>query len=380
MTDTEIEFSFKQQRNIPLNLTLTCQAGAIHALVGPSGSGKTTLLRSIAGLYQPEQGFIRCQGQIWHDHSKQIYIPANQRAVGLVFQDYALFPHLTALGNVMAALNHLPKSQHRDKAKYWLTKVHLNGLENRLPNALSGGQQQRVAVARALAREPRVLLLDEPFSAVDQVTRRRLYRELLELRRSLSIPIIVVTHDLDEAALLADHMTLLYHGQSLQTGTPYQLTTAPVSVQVARLMDQQNLFTGSIVKHEIKPDTTIINWCGMSMEAKLQAAYPPNTKICWMIRPANVLLHRRDRPSKGEMENPVFGLISEYRILGEQVHLVIKLDFQPNLNLTMSVPLHVAKRNNLSEGETVGVSLLAQGIHIMPYEKLRSGVQNSEND
>src|SRR5690606_21568120 len=137
-----------------------------------------------------------------------------RRRIGMVFQDYALFPHLSALDNVIVAMGHVPSELRRERAQAWLTQVRLEGLETRYPAQLSGGQRQRVAVARALAREPDILLLDEPFSAVDQVTRRRLQRELARLRESIHIPMVLVTHDLDEANALADRLCVLYGGRS----------------------------------------------------------------------------------------------------------------------------------------------------------------------
>jgi molybdate transport system ATP-binding protein len=154
-----------------------------------------------------------------------------------VFQSYALFPHMTALGNVVAALGHLPADERLERARDLLTLVHLKGFEQRRPAALSGGQQQRVAVARALAREPAVLLLDEPFSAVDRPTRRKLHRELAELRQSVRIPIVLVTHDVDEAAALADRLCVIDHGETLQTGRPAELLAAPANRRVAVALD-----------------------------------------------------------------------------------------------------------------------------------------------
>lgn len=366
-----ISVSLVQAEPIPLDISLNCQQGEVLALVGPSGSGKTTVLRAIAGLHESEQGTVRCQGELWQDSSTQFFLVAHQRRVGMVFQNYALFPHLTAIQNVQEGLAHLPKQDRSERAKEILSRVHLKGLEGRYPNALSGGQQQRVAVARALAREPKVLLLDEPFSAVDQVTRRRLYRELAELRRTLSMPIILVTHDLEEATRLADRLCILHKGVTLQTGTPLEVAARPVSATVARLMDQQNLFVATVINHDLPAQKTLIRWRGLILEAKHQPGYAPEEKVCWMIQPANVLLHRRHRHSNGERENPLAGIVIGYTVLSEYAIAQVVCDALANIVITLTLPIHVARRNDLALGERVKISLLAEAIHLMPYERLR---------
>ena len=194
---------------IPLDASFACESGELLALTGPSGSGKSTLLRCIAGLERGARGRIACGDAVWLDSERGLNLVPQQRSVGIVFQQYALFPHLTALRNVEAALGHRPRATRASRARELLASVHLSGLEDRRPSQLSGGQQQRVAMARALARDPQVLLLDEPFAAVDRVTRQKLYRELAELRRTLAMPIVLVTHDLDEAAMLADRIGVM---------------------------------------------------------------------------------------------------------------------------------------------------------------------------
>jgi molybdate transport system ATP-binding protein len=226
-----------QERPIALDVEFSVAPGEILALVGPSGSGKSTTLRAIAGLYAPSNGRIFCNGTAWFDPELAVDLPARARRVGMVFQSYALFPHLTAIENVMEALGDLPAGERRERARGLLARVHLDGLEERKPAALSGGQQQRVAVARALARRPNVLLLDEPFSAVDRVTRRKLRRELIELRRELSMPVILVTHDLDDVVRLADRMCVLSGGKILQTGAVEEVMVHPASATVAELLD-----------------------------------------------------------------------------------------------------------------------------------------------
>jgi molybdate transport system ATP-binding protein len=290
-----------------------------------------------------------------------------ERSIGLVFQTYALFPHLTALENVATALGHLPREARGAQARALLERVHLAGLEARRPAELSGGQQQRVAVARALAREPKVLLLDEPFSAVDQVTRRKLQRELAELRRGLSIPMILVTHDLEEAAMLADRLALLHHGRTLHTGTPEEVLTRPKDRLCAALVAARNLFAGRILGHDAARAVTVLDWRGR----KLEAAYAPHVAagaaVTWTIPPAEVILHRRVAPSRGIAENPVTGTILDQVRLGSLTSVSIRIAGEEH-PLIMDVPNHVAWRNGLAPGIEIGVSLLAKAIHVMPAE------------
>lgn len=360
---------FAQDAPIPLDAELHCAAGELLALVGPSGSGKSTILRTIAGLCRPRRGRVVCDGEIWLDTEKNLDLPPQGRPVGLVFQHYALFPHLTALDNVTIALASLPRAVRRERAKDLLELVHLGGLEERRPAELSGGQQQRVAVARALAREPRVLLMDEPFSAVDQVTRRKLQRELVQLRRSLNIPIVLVTHDLEEARMLADRLAILHRGTTLRCGPPQEILARPGDALVARLVGLTNLFEGVVREHRPESGFTIVEWSGRLLEARHDPAYGPGTRVTWVIPPENVILHRRDRPSRGERENPVSGVVDEFIPLGELTSATVLVDGASELPLSFMVPTHVARRNGVTSGVTVTVSLLAEGIHLMPAER-----------
>ncbi|WP_444676936.1 ABC transporter ATP-binding protein [Halomonas sp. E19] len=258
-----LEVAVQQAGPIPLDARFHCEAGELLALVGPSGSGKTSLLRAIAGLMTPRSGRIACGENAWLDTATGVDLEPQRRRIGLVFQDYALFPHLTARDNIRIALRHLEPAQRSEQAARWLARVHLDGLGERYPAQLSGGQRQRVALARALAREPRVLLLDEPFSAVDQVTRRRLQRELTRLREQIRIPIVLVTHDLDEAMALADRLCVLHGGKSLQIGDAETLFRRPASAEVARLLDRHNLFRGQVVD---TPRGRRLQWGSLMLE------------------------------------------------------------------------------------------------------------------
>lgn len=213
MADQGLEVVLRQAGPIRLDVSFACARGEVLAIFGPSGSGKTTILRSIAGLYTPIEARVRIGGATWVDTSTGVSVPVHQRAVGLVFQDYALFPHLTAVGNVVTALGHLPATERRGRAEALLDLVHLSQHRDRRPGQLSGGERQRVAVARAVARDPAVLLLDEPFSAVDRATRHHLQDEIDQIRRALNIPMILVTHDAEDVRRLATHVMLLDAGR-----------------------------------------------------------------------------------------------------------------------------------------------------------------------
>ena len=365
-----LSVSLAQSEPIPLDVQLSCESGELLALVGPSGSGKTTVLRSIAGLYAPIQGRVVCDGTTWLDSERDVRVAPQRRRVGLVFQHYALFPHLRAIDNVSAAMTHLAADKRRQRATDLLALVNMAGLEGRRPAELSGGQRQRVALARALARDPTVLLLDEPFSAVDQMTRRRLRLELAQLRNTIRIPVVFVTHDLDEAQLLADRLSVLHHGRTLQSGVTRVVMRQPASAEVARLLDHRNVFQGRVVTQDSEGKRTWIEWTGMRLECRFAPDFSPGDTVSWLIPQSEVVLHRRDRPSRGEHENPVPGSVTEMITLGDDA-LVTMAVTGSRESLAFMVSLHVARRNRVALGESIGVSLLADGIHLMPYRGSR---------
>ena len=227
MADRDLFVALRQAGPIPLDVELTCRSGEVLAIFGPSGSGKTTILRSIAGLYRPSYASIRSGAETWIDTDSGRFVPPHLRAVGFVFQEYALFPHLTAAGNVMTALGHHAPGERRRRAEQLLQLVHLSGRSATRPHALSGGERQRVGLARALAREPAVLLLDEPFAAVDRSVRRRLQTEVEDLRRTLDMPLILVTHDFEDVLRLATHVLMLDQGRAVACGPIATLMSRP---------------------------------------------------------------------------------------------------------------------------------------------------------
>jgi molybdate transport system ATP-binding protein len=218
-------------------LEATFRAGrGITALFGPSGAGKSLTLRSIAGLIRPSRGRIGFDGVPLFDASASIDLPVRHRRIGYVFQQYALFPHLSVGGNLAFGIPDLPRDVRRERVTRLLALVGLEGFEERRPGQLSGGQQQRVAIARALATEPSLLLLDEPFAAVDLRARRRLREELRRIQEATGTPMILVTHDLAEVRQLSDTLVLLDAGRVVASGPTEALLTPPLPREIEEIV------------------------------------------------------------------------------------------------------------------------------------------------
>ena len=226
----------------------------VVSLFGPSGCGKTTTLRCIAGLERPDSGEIEIDGKIVTSIEKGIFVPTEKRDIGLVFQSYALWPHMKVIDNITYGLKvrHVSKEEMQLRAMKVLDSVGLAGFENRYPAQLSGGQQQRVALARSMVYEPKVLLLDEPLSNLDAKIREKMRIELKTLLDKIGIASVYVTHDQEEAFLLSDKIVVMDHGQIMQQGSPHEIYLEPSNRFVASFVGRSNLVQGKIVKREEK--------------------------------------------------------------------------------------------------------------------------------
>ncbi len=221
---------------------------SVTILFGPSGCGKTTVLRCLAGLERPERGHIRYANETWLDTSAGVFVPPQRRGVGFLSQDFALFPHLTVAANIDYGLHRLSRSERTRQLSDMLDLLQLTGLDGRYPNQLSGGQQQRVALARAIIRRPRLLLLDEPLSALDALTREQLRRELRRLLTEVSTPCFVVTHDRLEALSLGDYVIVLDDGQVRQAGPLEEVFSRPADLHVAQMVGVETVLPARIVR------------------------------------------------------------------------------------------------------------------------------------
>jgi molybdate transport system ATP-binding protein len=271
-------------------LRLPRRAG-VTVLFGPSGSGKTTVLRSLAGLERPEEGMIQFEDAVWFDAARGIFLKPQARQIGFVPQDYALFPHLSVANNVGYGLNELSASERQGRVAETLRWLELEGLEARLPRELSGGQQQRVALARALVRRPRLLLLDEPLSALDAPTRLRLRGELRRLLAQAQTPTILVTHDRLEALTLGDEVVVMAGGRIVQQGAVPEVFSRPASVAVAGIVAVETVQPGKVVERSEGLVTVAVGAAQLTALANDLPATVSEVYVC--IRAEDVILTSR---------------------------------------------------------------------------------------
>jgi molybdate transport system ATP-binding protein len=255
---------------------------------GRSGSGKTTALQCISGLLEPNGGKIIVNGNVYFDCHKRINLPVQQRSLGYVFQNYALFPHMDVKKNIAYGLKGWNEKDKEERVNEMLQMLDIKGMENNYPSQLSGGQKQRVALARALAPKPDILLLDEPFSALDRVVRMKLRQKIKEIQRELKIPILFITHNHVEAFTIADKIVVFYDGRVQQIGKPEDVFYRPKNSYVAELVGVTNIFEdSSIIKDDETAGTLTIGCESLKVTAKRPENQVKET-ISWGIRPENL--------------------------------------------------------------------------------------------
>jgi len=369
-----LEVLLNNEGPIRLQAEFNCARGELLALVGPSGSGKTSVLRAIAGLLKSHglRGRVSVGNKaqdLWFDSARGIRRAPQQRRVGLVFQHYALFPHLTAIENVALAA-HPPREAAYFDALF--ERVGLVGLQQRRPSQLSGGQQQRVALARALAREPQVLLLDEPFSAVDAPTRQTLYHELAALRQSVAIPMVLVTHDLNEARRLADRVVILDAGESLQVGPPARVFASPRNARVAELVGLQNHFQGQFFSSSPAdaPGLGRLVWhapeqggAHISLSVTDKKRLDDGAAVSWVV--AGELLDLSAQPPV-QPANSLACTLREVLPLGEISLCTLVPTQLPSQRITLNLSTAALRQLGAVPGGVLYLHIPPEAVHIMP--------------
>ena len=341
-------------RHFPLAVELSVAAGETLALVGPSGAGKSSLLRIVAGLMTPRSGRIILGEEIWLDTTLAIDLPAERRRCGMVFQEYALFPRMSAWRNVAYGMR-LPRRLRRAAAIEMLDRFGLAELADAPAEALSGGERQRVALARALAIEPRVLLLDEPLAALDTATRRSALRRLSELLDDLSLPAVLVTHSFQEAALLAERLAIIDHGLIVQVGTPAEISARPQTPFVAD-------FAGAVVlrgqARGVDGGLTLIQLDG---GGEVRSVDPARGRVAVSVFPWEISLEPIDRSHHDSMLNRVAGEVTSVITIGNRARVAIALP-QP---LSVEITARSAREMDLRPGRRVTAVWKAAATHLI---------------
>lgn len=340
----------------------------VLSLFGPSGAGKTTLLRLIAGLERPDGGRVRIDGETVAGPGA--WRPAHRRSVGIVFQGPSLFPHLTVRENVAFGL---PRRMEGEEAAARVDRLlgwtRLGGLGARLPAELSGGQQQRVALARTLARRPRVLLLDEPFSSLDSNMRERLHEDVLRLQRSLGVAVVFVTHDLADACSLGDRLAVMAGGRIRQVGRPLEVLHRPTDYDVARFVGTRNLLEARVV--ERREGGVRIRVGSLALE--VDGPVPSGDAVVCCVRPEDLrVLPSGEGTADGESGaaaeaglNRFAARVRSRRLRGATWILELELVDEPACVLRAEVPVRAPTAPAAGEGGAVDVLLPAAAPHLV---------------
>jgi putative spermidine/putrescine transport system ATP-binding protein len=334
--------------------TLELAEGEFLTLLGPSGSGKTTLLMIVAGLVAPSSG------EIWIDGRLATYLPPNKRDIGIVFQNYALFPHLTVHENIAFPLRmrRLPEAEIRREVARVLDIVQLPQMAERLPRALSGGQQQRIALARCMVYRPSIILMDEPLGALDRKLRDQMQLEIKDLHGRLGITVLYVTHDQEEAMAMSDRICLMNNGRIEQIGTPQALYFRPESVFAAEFLGESNILDAAVIARE-PPLATLRGPAGLGLCASSAGDAMPGSPVKLVVRPECLRLLGPDEPAA----NIAPGHIREHVFVGGVSRFFVELADGTMLSVKQLTPGEVAVAR---AGDAVRVGWRAEDTLVLP--------------
>lgn len=355
--------SLSQAGPIALDLAFTCGVGEVLGIYGPSGSGKTTILRTIAGLYTPASAQVTMGSEVWIDTALHLSVPPHRRSVGFVFQDHALFPHLTAAGNVLTALSHRPRRERRAMATELLGKTGLAGKADRRPAELSGGERQRVAMARALARQPAVLLLDEPFASVDPAVRRRLIDLVDTLRQSLAVPIVLVTHDFRDIVRLATSLLVIEAGRAVACGPLREVTSRADLPGAGDLMGRGVVFDAVIGRVDAHRGLAELNFPGgmlVAPDTSMAAGRSVRVRI-----PAREVILATEVPTGLSLHNALAGVVTDVALDTTGHHAVVRIAIGGE-HILSEVTRDATDRLAIRPGARLYVLIKSMSIEVVP--------------
>ncbi len=365
MIDVALRHTFPHTR-----LDISFRAGAeIVVLFGPSGVGKSLTVRTIAGLFTPQHGHVRVNGDVWLDTERNINLRPQLRRVGYVPQHFGLFPHLSVVENIAFGLHEVPGPERERRIRFMLDLMQLHGLEHRYPRELSGGQQQRVALARALVIHPRILLLDEALSALDPLLREELQEEVRLIQRHYEIPVVLITHDLQEAYTLADKLVVLQEGRVVQVGTQEEVFRHPATPQVARAVGMRNIYTGTVARHSL--DTTEVTWAGGILYVP-RISQPRGALVTFGIRPEDVLFVREQRPLR--QTHNILDVVIEEEHPTSFDHLVrMRLVRNGEVVVWARLPRAILRNLGIRPGQRRRVLFRQRALHVFLAEMMDDG-------
>jgi iron(III) transport system ATP-binding protein len=343
------------------DVTFSVAEGRLFTLLGPSGCGKTTTLRSIAGLERPRAGEISVKGRVVYSSAKGVFVAPNRRGFGMVFQSYAIWPHMNVFQNVAFPLEvgdrRYSRTQVKDSVTRVLTAVQLDHLADREATKLSGGQQQRLALARALVMEPALLLLDEPLSNLDAKLREKMRFELKRLQRELKITTVYVTHDQSEALALSHQIAVMREGRICQIGSPRDIYECPANQFVAEFVGNSNFIEGTVVRSEVTSGRSVVQTEIGEISVSEVQGLRPGARVAVSVRPEDVELTE----ITPEGDNVWQGRVAQKVFLGEA------LDFQVTVgSRTLLSRRHPTLRTKV--GDAIFVQLDPAKCVVLPVE------------
>jgi molybdate transport system ATP-binding protein len=360
--DSDSEASQSSSEMSELDVEFEASAG-FTILFGASGSGKTTTLKAISGIVRPDSGRISIGGEVLFDSMSGIDLPIRSRGVGYVFQDLALFPHLSSFANVEFGMSGVSHGERRQRVQTLMEALRISHVANRKPRDISGGEAQRVALARALSCKPRLLLLDEPLSAIDEATKLSIISDLKRINRELRLPILYVTHSREEAISLGERLIVYERGRIAGCGEPIEVFGTPVTSSIARLTGVENIFNGRVVARSEAGGTITIEISDKEGTCRVDVPFGNHlegTRVTIAV-PAGDILLATEEPRLTSLRNILIGRISSIEDQANRTVVVVKA----GVYWSTSVTRQAVSELGLSEGREVWLAFKTHSCYLL---------------